>query len=532
MTKEIKLDSVLKIDKQMLKEISEIGSGGFGKVYYSTYLTNKFAVKKSRKPTNEDFFKELCIITIYRHIYTPRFIGISTDKKSKISLVFELIDGDTLEQSVHKLYNNKSYLSLSSNVLNNDNNSNPKLNQGNMIKHKSFIEQPSNHKHLELSSNCSSNKNYEDDDKNDKLLIPSIEISLLLNFIDLSSILVYLHGFSLIHRDLKPGNIIFEKNGNCRLLDFGISKKTNHTETIAETGGTIIYMAPENFDHNNNINDTDTYTTRCKVSTKVDIWAFGCILSQVYSGEKPWVGKGITDNRTILAKLFKYEKFPIPSSVGKKSKHIEALIMRCIENNHERRICSNVLKYYMLNILFTKLSELKQITGQLTIEKVSHKVSQSNKYNSNDYLKLLKIQSNLKCFLEINQYLIENGFIAKPLNQAKNYNLIQPRIEFGSFSTRKVNFDSQEYCNNLGCKLYILIIIVVAGANDPFSYENNLHKATIKYSKRQSKVNINDEYMNDSTPKSLTKRKKYDKNKSNEDFAIIVTKENEDNLKD
>ncbi len=70
----------------------------------------------------------------------------------------------------------------------------------------------------------------------------------------------------------------------------------------------------------------------------------------------------------------------------------------------------------------------------------------------------------------------------------------------------------------------------MAGANDPFSYENNLHKANIKYTKRQSKININDEFLNDSMPKSLTKRKKYEKNKSNDDIAVKIPKENENNL--
>lgn len=338
------LCKLLQIDKSCLTEEHQLGCGGYGKVYSGHYLKTKLAIKKTKKPTNDEFMREIFIISKYKHPNIPRFIGITEDKKSKISLLLEKIDGETLETMLNRIYSKRS--EEKTHTISNDNLADNRAQYNKH--HKSFVENTSN-----------SQVNLEEKDSNEELsdhpINTSRNIQFLLCFLDIASILVFLHGVNLIHRDIKPTNIMFENNGNCKLLDFGISKKANHTETITETGGTIIYMAPENFI--SYTSDTDTYTTRSKVSTKVDIWAFGCLLSQTYSGEKPWIGQGIIDNRTVFAKLFKGHKFPIPPIISKQSKEMADLISRCCENNQEKRICSSLLKYHLMNVLFTTVSE-------------------------------------------------------------------------------------------------------------------------------------------------------------------------------
>lgn len=259
-------------------------------------------------------------------------IGIITKNHSKIDNIHKFNINKDINNSKNE--NIKQLMEELDNVDLNNNYKSNVFNKFNCIM-KFNTKRPSNNNYLNYNLNQLPN-----------------ELQLLINFYELSVILHYLHGMNLMHRDLKPNNIIFDDSGTCKLIDFGISKKLSNTETIIETGGTMIYMAPENFLAS--YNKSNTYTTRSKVSTKVDVWAYGCLLSQTYSGEKPWIGNNDENQNyeAVFAKLFKGYKFPIPLSVGKKSKSIEILIGKCCENSVEKRISSDMLRYYMMNIIF------------------------------------------------------------------------------------------------------------------------------------------------------------------------------------
>nr|CAG8485619.1 906_t:CDS:10 [Entrophospora candida] len=87
--------------------------------------------------------------------------------------------------------------------------------------------------------------------------------------------LEYLHNEGILHRDIKADNILVNEDGICKISDFGISKKS----------GTIFWMAPEVF--------TKGY------SAKVDIWSLGCVVLEMFAGERPW------PNLSDLAAMFK-----------------------------------------------------------------------------------------------------------------------------------------------------------------------------------------------------------------------------------
>ncbi|CAJ0763692.1 20566_t:CDS:10 [Entrophospora sp. SA101] len=87
--------------------------------------------------------------------------------------------------------------------------------------------------------------------------------------------LQYLHNRGILHRDIKADNILVNEDGICKISDFGISKKS----------GTIFWMAPEVF--------TKGY------SAKVDIWSLGCVILEMFAGERPW------PNLSDLAAMFK-----------------------------------------------------------------------------------------------------------------------------------------------------------------------------------------------------------------------------------
>ena len=118
-----------------------------------------------------------------------------------------------------------------------------------------------------------------------------------------------------MHRDLKPGNIILRPDGTVKVLDFGLAKVTDKTpsserfehsqsptlDPVSRVGlvvGTAAHMPPEQ--------------ARGKlVDKRAEIWAFGVILYEMLTGERPFAGETVSDTsrgvcaaRKMLAKVY------------------------------------------------------------------------------------------------------------------------------------------------------------------------------------------------------------------------------------
>jgi serine/threonine protein kinase len=98
--------------------------------------------------------------------------------------------------------------------------------------------------------------------------------------------LEYMHSQSVIHRDMKPENIIMEENGYLRITDFGISKIWKE-DNSSDTSGTPGYMAPEVMCRQNH-----TYA--------VDYFALGVIGYEFMLGRRPYVGKTRKEIRDMM----------------------------------------------------------------------------------------------------------------------------------------------------------------------------------------------------------------------------------------
>ena len=153
---------------------------------------------------------------------------------------------------------------------------------------------------------------------------------------EIGNVLEYMHVNHMIHRDLKPGNIIIDHNYNIHLIDFGIAKIcANKKNVMTSTKGTLNYLAPESFEVKNLTENEEVISI---VSPKVDVWAFGCLVSYIFSGEIPWE-KELNGNNSIAyyKNLINQKNFPIPSSISNDHKICE-LIRLCTIIDENRRI--------------------------------------------------------------------------------------------------------------------------------------------------------------------------------------------------
>ncbi len=102
------------------------------------------------------------------------------------------------------------------------------------------------------------------------------------------------HRSGIVHRDVKPGNVVLTTNGSARLLDFGLARllsEGDETESrlTAEgsTPGTLAYMAPEQ------IQGLDA-------DFRADAWAFGVLLYEMLAGRRPFASDNTSDTREAI----------------------------------------------------------------------------------------------------------------------------------------------------------------------------------------------------------------------------------------
>lgn len=133
------------------------------------------------------------------------------------------------------------------------------------------------------------------------------------------------HERGVVHRDVKPGNVMLTPEGRVKVVDFGIARAAG-VESGTRSGlvlGSAPYLSPEQ-------------ARGEPGDERSDIYALGCVMYEMLTGQPPFTA----DTPVATLYLHVHEQAPPPSSVGEVPADLEAIVLRCLEKDPAARFQS------------------------------------------------------------------------------------------------------------------------------------------------------------------------------------------------
>jgi len=166
--------------------------------------------------------------------------------------------------------------------------------------------------------------------------------------VQVTSALCAAHQAGIVHRDIKPGNIMLRTDGIVKVLDFGLATLTDQkgdeleAATLVKTKPGIVmgsahYMSPEQ-------------ARGQKMDARTDIFSFGVVLYQMVTGRVPFAGQTMTD---VLASILMLEPPSLSQSAPEAPEELQRIVHSTLRKDKEER-------YQTAGELLTDLKALKQ----------------------------------------------------------------------------------------------------------------------------------------------------------------------------
>jgi serine/threonine-protein kinase len=164
--------------------------------------------------------------------------------------------------------------------------------------------------------------------------------------------LQYAHSKGVVHRDIKPGNIMVSSTGAVKITDFGIARTANAMTMTGQVLGTPNYMSPEQV-----VGKT--------VDGRSDLFSVGVMLYEMVTGERPFDGQSIT---TIMYKIV--HETPVAPSKLDQTIHpgLSRIIEKCLAKSPEERYQSTAELSSALQNYPMATADLRSILEQPTVD--------------------------------------------------------------------------------------------------------------------------------------------------------------------
>jgi serine/threonine-protein kinase len=133
------------------------------------------------------------------------------------------------------------------------------------------------------------------------------------------------HAVGVLHRDIKPPNLLVQPNGNVKLMDFGIARRIQRVDPGMTTDGWVVgtplYLAPEQLRGE-------------EPDARTDLYACGVVFYEMFTGRPPWAS---ASNAELAVKTLQEAPPPPSRHAPDLPAPLEAIILRCLEKERARR---------------------------------------------------------------------------------------------------------------------------------------------------------------------------------------------------
>ena len=340
--------NINKINENYIKLTKSIAKGGQGKIKYGIYKNLEVIIKIISKENIIHIIQEVSNMIKYKSFYIPKFLGFFESEKY-FGLVMEFIEGLNLTKIIYLEKQGKITLSL---------------------------------------------------------------IQKLNYLIQLSSVIDYLNSNNLVHRDLKTDNILVDKLGQLKLIDFGISlqgkkiwiniESPYYSLTPNYMAPEIVYQNEENEEYQKSLelirakSELNNNEKWILITDKYDVWTFGIIMCQLFTRCKPWCRSEKENISEIEVKTRLIAKAPYPINTLYPVKEckfyeneIKNIIKSCLNYNPKERPSMKYIKQDLLKIY-------GKVCNEKSIMEYYNKILQNKikNYEKNNKEKIIKINKN------------------------------------------------------------------------------------------------------------------------------------------